>query len=233
MSLKAPHHERHTVERLGWIRAAMLGANDGIVSTASLIIGVASAGADAHDVLLAGIAGLAAGAMSMAAGEYVSVSSQSDAETAELSREAREIATAPEAERAELAGIYRERGLQPETADKVATELMRYDALGAHARDELGLTEELAARPLQAAFSSAAAFALGAALPLLVVLLFPPATVIPAVAVAALMALALLGIAGAKAGRAPLLPAMVRVLAWGALAMAITALIGRLAGTIV
>jgi len=233
MSPKSHHPERHTVERLGWIRAAMLGANDGIVSTASLIIGVAFAGALQSEILLTGIAGLVAGAMSMAAGEYVSVSSQADAEAAELTAEAREIATNPLAEHAELAAIYRQRGLNPDTANKVAEELMRHDALGAHARDELGLSEELAARPMQAALSSAAAFSLGAALPLLVVLLFPSGALPGAVASAALAALALLGAAGAKAGGAPLRPAIIRVLGWGALAMAVTALIGRIAGIIV
>ncbi len=227
------HPERHSVARLGWLRAAVLGANDGIVSTASLLIGIAAAGAARGDVLLAGVAGLVAGAMSMAAGEYVSVSSQADAERAELAVEARELATAPEAELAELAAIYRARGLTPQTASLVAAELSAHDALGAHARDELGLTEEMAARPLQAAVFSAAAFAFGAVLPLLVAMLVPEASVVPAIAGAALLSLAVLGAAGARAGKAPLRPAVVRVVLWGALAMAATALIGQFAGAVV
>ena len=231
MPSHAHHPERHSVARLGWLRAAVLGANDGIVSTASLLIGIAAAGVAREDVLLAGFAGLVAGAMSMAAGEYVSVSSQADAEAAELATEARELASAPEAELAELAAIYRARGLSHETADLVAQELSRHDALGAHARDELGLTEEMAARPLQAAVFSAVAFALGAALPLLVAALVAVLSVF-AIAAAALLALAVLGAAGARAGKAPVAPAMLRVVVWGALAMAATALIGRLAGAI-
>lgn len=225
------HPETHGIEKLGWLRAAVLGANDGIVSTASLLIGMATAGAVRDDVLLAGLAGLVAGAMSMAAGEYVSVSSQADAEQAELATEARELATAPDAELAELAAIYRARGLSPETAAKVAAELSAHNALAAHARDELGLTEELAARPLQAALFSAGAFAAGAMLPLLAAALLTPA--IPAIATTALLSLALLGALGARTGNAPLRPAVLRVLLWGALAMAATALIGQLAGAIV
>ena len=234
MPSRSHHPERHEVEQLGRLRAAVLGANDGIVSTASLLIGVASAGAGREAVLLAGVAGLVAGAMSMAAGEYVSVSSQADAEAAELAVEAREIANAPEAELAELAAIYRSRGLAPETAARVAAELMAHDPLAAHARDELGLTDEMAARPLQAALSSATAFAVGAGLPLLVAVLYPGiANASFAIAGAALLGLVLLGAAGARAGKAPVGPAMLRVVFWGALAMVATALIGRLAGTII
>lgn len=225
------HPEAHSIASIGWLRAAVLGANDGIVSTASLLIGVAAAGAAREDMLLAGLAALAAGAMSMAAGEYVSVSSQADAERAELALEARELATAPDAELAELAAIYRKRGLSPDTATRVAVELSAHDALGAHARDELGLTEEMAARPLQAALFSAGAFTCGAVLPLLAALLFSPA--IPSIAGTALVSLALLGALGARTGKAPLGPAVLRVLIWGALAMAATALIGDLAGAII
>ncbi|MFN3370865.1 MAG: VIT family protein [Sphingomonadaceae bacterium] len=225
--------ERHAVGRIGWLRAAVLGANDGIVSTASLVIGVAAAGAGRPEILLAGLAGLTAGAMSMAAGEYVSVSSQSDTERADLARESRELATQPEAEEAELAAIYRARGLDPETARLVARQLMAHDALGAHARDELGLTETAAARPLQAAAASAATFSAGAALPLLAVLLSPASAIVPVVAASALASLMLLGWLGARAGAAPVIPSVARVAFWGAAAMAVTALVGRLFGTTV
>jgi VIT1/CCC1 family predicted Fe2+/Mn2+ transporter len=227
------HYERHVVARMGWLRAAVLGANDGLVSTASLIIGVAAAGADRDAILLAGMAGLVAGAMSMAAGEFVSVSSQADAESSELEKEARELIEQPKAEQAELAGIYRARGLSPETAEQVARELTAHDALGAHARDELGLTEEHAARPLQAALASALMFAAGAALPLLVVLVATPSALLVSVVVSSIAGLALLGAASARAGQAPVGRAVWRVTLWGALAMAVTALIGRLAGAVV
>jgi VIT1/CCC1 family predicted Fe2+/Mn2+ transporter len=233
MRAEHAHPERHAVSRIGWLRAAVLGANDGIVSTSSLIMGVAAAGTDRNAILLAGLAGLVAGAMSMAAGEYVSVSSQSDTEQADIARETAELATQPEHEHAELAGIYRRRGLDPATADTVATQLMAHDALGAHSRDELGITDTATARPLQAALASAATFAAGAILPLIVVLLAPPAILIPAVAGSTLLFLILLGWIGARVGKAPPLRAIVRVAFWGSAAMAITALIGRLAGTVV
>jgi VIT1/CCC1 family predicted Fe2+/Mn2+ transporter len=220
------HIERHAVERIGWLRAAVLGANDGIVSTASLIVGVASAGAGQKAVLVAGVAGLVAGAMSMAAGEYVSVSSQSDTEKADLRREREEIAADPDAEREELTRIYVGRGLDRGLAEQVSAELMARDALGAHARDELGISEALAARPIQAAITSAATFSAGAAVPLLVVLLSPARLLTPAVAAAALVCLAALGAVGARAGRARVLTAVVRVTFWGALALAVTAGIG-------
>jgi VIT1/CCC1 family predicted Fe2+/Mn2+ transporter len=227
------HPEQHAVSRIGWLRAAVLGANDGIVSTASLVIGVAAAGTARTEILLAGLAGLVAGAMSMAAGEYVSVSSQADTEKADLARETTELATEPGHEHAELAHIYRMRGLDDSTADAVATQLMAHDALGAHARDELGITDTASARPLQAAFASAATFTAGAALPLLVVVLAPKAILIPAVAASTLLFLVLLGWLGAQAGKAAPVPAIARVAFWGSAAMAITALIGRLAGTVV
>jgi VIT1/CCC1 family predicted Fe2+/Mn2+ transporter len=227
------HPERHAVSRIGWLRAAVLGANDGIVSTASLIMGVAAAGTARADILLAGLAGLVAGAMSMAAGEYVSVSSQADTEKADLARETGELATQPEFEHAELAGIYRSRGLDAETADTVATQLMAHDALAAHARDELCITDTGTAKPLQAALASAATFSAGAILPLLVVLLAPAAILVPGVAASTLLFLILLGWLGARAGKAPPIPAVARVAFWGSAAMAVTALIGRLAGTMV
>ncbi len=218
--------------RLGWLRAAVLGANDGLLSTASLIIGVASASTARSAVLIAGLAGLIAGAMSMAAGEYVSVSSQHDSETADLKREAAELTGDPEAEHIELAGIYAKRGLDPALAKQVADQLMAHDALGAHARDELGLSQETAARPLQAAFASAAAFAVGAAPPLIIASLVPHAVVVGAVAGASLIVLAILGAGGARIGGAPIAAAVVRVSFWGALAMLVTALVGRLFGTV-
>lgn len=222
------HRERHAVERIGWLRAAVLGANDGIVSTASLIVGVASAGTGRQAVLVAGVAGLVAGAMSMAAGEYVSVSSQSDTEKADLDRERAEIAAEPDAEREELTRIYVSRGLDRALAEQVSAELMSRDALGAHARDELGISETMAARPIQAAFTSAATFASGAVVPLLVVLLAPYRLLTPAVAAAALACLAVLGATGARAGGANVLTATVRVTFWGALALAVTAGIGAI-----
>lgn len=233
MSRLHTHTEAHLVDRIGWLRAAVLGANDGIVSTASLIVGVAAAAAKPSDVLIAGVAGLVAGAMSMAAGEYVSVSSQSDTETADLARERKELAADPVFEQAELAQIYIKRGVEPDVARKVAEQLMAADALGAHARDELGISEVTAARPVQAALASAATFAVGAAMPLLMVLVSPTTWVIPAVSIASLAFLALLGAIGAKAGGADVGKATARVAFWGALAMALTAGIGKLFGTVV
>lgn len=225
------HQEDHRTHRVGWLRAAVLGANDGIVSTASLIVGVAAAEASRGSVLVAGIAGLTAGAMSMAAGEYVSVSSQSDTENADLAREREELATQPEFEHAELAAIYVERGLDPELANEVATQLMAKDALGAHARDELGISEVLAARPVQAAFASAASFAAGAVLPLVLVLVVPVEKVTWVVSASSLVFLALLGGLAARAGGAKILVPVTRVTFWGALAMGLTALVGKLFGT--
>ncbi|MCO5160725.1 MAG: VIT family protein [Mesorhizobium sp.] len=230
MSRLHRHPESHLVSRIGWLRAAVLGANDGIVSTASLIVGVAAASAAVSDVLVAGVAGLVAGAMSMAAGEYVSVSSQSDTEQADLARERAELASQPEFEREELARIYAERGVDPELARTVADQLMAKDALGAHARDELGISEVTAARPIQAALTSAATFAVGAALPLLMVLVLPASLLVLGVSVASLLFLALLGAIGARAGGANVLKATLRVTFWGALAMALTAGIGALFG---
>lgn len=227
------HPERHLVSRIGWLRAAVLGANDGIVSTASLIIGVAAAGAKLADILVAGAAGLVAGAMSMAAGEYVSVSSQSDTEQADLARERAELAGDSDAEVQELAGIYVKRGVDPATADTVARQLMAKDALGAHAHDELGISEMTTARPIQAAFTSAATFTGGAALPLAIVLLVPSPLLVSVEALASLLFLALLGGVGARAGGAPVWTATLRVTFWGALAMALTAGIGRMVGTAV
>lgn len=227
------HPENHLVERIGWLRAAVLGANDGIVSTASLIVGVAAASASTSDVLVAGVAGLVAGAMSMAAGEYVSVSSQSDTEQADLARERGELASQPDFEREELAQIYVERGLDQALARQVADQLMARDALGAHARDELGMSEVTAARPIQAAFTSAATFAAGAALPLLAAVLMPHSMIVAGVSGASLLFLALLGAVGARAGGAKTGKAVVRVTFWGAMAMAITAGIGSLFGTVV
>ena len=233
MSRLPRHVERHAVERIGWLRAAVLGANDGILSTGSLIVGVAAAEATRGSVLIAGMAGLVAGAMSMAAGEYVSVSSQSDTEKADIARETRELRDEPEAELDELTGIYVERGLTSDLARQVATQLMAKDALGAHARDELNLSELTAARPVQAALTSAATFSVGAALPLLTVLLVPERVIAFAVPGASLLSLALLGAVGAAAGGAPVMKAVVRVVFWGALAMTVTAGIGRLFGTAV
>ena len=227
------HRERHFAERIGWLRAAVLGANDGIVSTASLVVGIAAAHAARGDVLLAGVAGLVAGAMSMAAGEYVSVSSQADTERADLEREMRELEEDVEFERRELAEIYEQRGLDPELAQQVADQLMAHDALGAHARDELGLSEVHSARPIQAAITSAITFSLGAALPLLLVLLSPPSSIIPVVAAGSLLFLALTGGMAARAGGAGIALGAGRVTLWGALAMAATAVVGNLFGAVV
>lgn len=226
------HHEVHRAHRVGWLRAAVLGANDGIVSTASLIIGVAAASAAHADILLAGIAGLVAGAMSMAAGEYVSVSSQSDTEKADLELEKKSLNTDFEFEKLELAEIYQDRGLTPELALQVAEQLMDHDALGAHARDEIGISEMSNARPIQAAFSSAGTFVVGAALPLLVAWLTPGPQLILVVALASLFFLALLGGLAARTGGAPVWVGSVRVTFWGALAMALTAGVGRLFGVV-
>jgi VIT1/CCC1 family predicted Fe2+/Mn2+ transporter len=225
------HPEYHRTHRVGWLRAAVLGANDGIVSTASLIVGVAAAQANRGNILIAGIAGLVAGAMSMAAGEYVSVSSQSDTERADIERERGELATDPEREHAELSRIYMSRGLDSELADRVATQLMAKDALGAHARDELGISEALSARPVQAALASAGTFALGAAMPLLVVVITPVSSLVWTVSGCSLFFLALLGALAARAGGSPVLRATVRVTFWSALAMAATAGVGALFGT--
>lgn len=227
------HPERHAISRIGWLRAAVLGANDGIVSTASLIVGVAAAGAARGDVLLTGMAGLVAGAMSMAAGEYVSVSSQADSEAADLARERRELATQPEQEQAELANIYVERGLPIDLAREVAAHLNAGDALAAHARDELGISEHTSARPIQAAFTSAVTFAVGAALPLAAVLVGPLNGMVPIVSGASLAFLALLGAIAAKTGGASIWRPTARVTFWGALAMAVTAMIGGLFGAVV
>jgi VIT1/CCC1 family predicted Fe2+/Mn2+ transporter len=231
--MRSRHDENHYVDRAGWLRAAVLGANDGILSTASLIVGVAAANAERDAVLLAGIAGLVAGAMSMAAGEYVSVSSQSDTERADLARETAELASDPAGEQEELRQIYVGRGLDPALAGEVARQLMAKDALGAHARDELGMNEITAARPVQAALASAASFAAGAALPLATALLAPLSGLPLIVSAAALAFLALLGVAGAKAGGADPVKAALRVTFWGALAMAATAAIGAVSGTMV
>jgi vacuolar iron transporter family protein len=224
------HREKHRSEQIGWLRAAVLGANDGIVSTASLIVGVAAASASSQNVLIAGMAGLVAGAMSMAAGEYVSVSSQSDTENADLERERKELADDPESERAELAGIYVARGLDRALALQVADRLTAHDALGAHARDELGIVEEMRARPVQAAFASAASFAVGAALPLAIVTLAPMSTLVPWVVGASLASLALLGWIAAAVGGAGAAAGAMRVTFWGALAMAITYGVGAIFG---
>lgn len=227
------HHELHRSERIGWLRAAVLGANDGIVSTASLVIGVAAADATRQDVLVAGIAGLVAGALSMAAGEYVSVSSQADTEQADLRRERHELATDPPAEEDELTGIYVKRGLEPELARTVARQLAAAGALAAHARDELGLTEELAARPLQAALASAGTFAVGAGVPVLTILLAPTTTFVPLVSAVSLVCLVLLGATAARVGGAPIIIGAARVSIWGVLAMLVTAGVGWLFGTVV
>lgn len=225
------HREHHLVGRIGWLRAAVLGANDGILSTASLISGVAAAEATHSAVMIAGIAGLVAGAMSMAAGEYVSVSSQADTEDAELNRERQELVDDIAAEREELAQIYVHRGVKVDLARKVARQLMEKDALGSHARDELGISEITTARPIQAALTSAITFASGAAMPLLAALLSPVGAIIPAVTVASLFFLAALGAVGARAGGANVGRAALRVVFWGALAMAVTAGIGKFVGT--
>jgi VIT1/CCC1 family predicted Fe2+/Mn2+ transporter len=224
------HSERHTTHRTGWLRASVLGANDGIVSTASLVLGVAATGADTKAILVVGVASLVAGAMSMAAGEYVSVSSQADTENADLARERAELAADPQQEHAELTAIYVRRGLDEHLAASVATQLMAHDALAAHARDELGISDTLAAKPVQAALASAATFAAGAFLPLLMVLLLPAAALMWGVAGSSLFFLAFLGLIAAHAGGSPLLVSTVRVTFWGALAMALTAGVGALFG---
>ncbi|MBI0533499.1 MULTISPECIES: VIT1/CCC1 transporter family protein [Sphingomonas] len=226
------HPENHLVARIGWLRAAVLGANDGIVSTASLVVGVAAASATPSAILLTGVAGLVAGAMSMAAGEYVSVSSQSDTEAADLAREAQEIADRPEAEHSELAGIYMRRGLDAGLAREVARQLMEKDALGAHAHDELGLTPGSAARPIQAALTSAATFSVGAAMPLLMAAIAPPRLLVPLVVAGSLVFLAILGALGARTGGAGTLKPTVRVTFWGALAMAVTSAVGAIFGAV-
>jgi len=227
------HTERHKTHRTGWLRAAVLGANDGLVSTASLVVGVAAAGASSKTILVAGVAGLVAGAMSMAAGEYVSVSSQADTERADLDRERQELATDPEHEHAELAAIYVGRGLDAVLAFEVATQLMAHDALGAHARDELGISEALTARPVQAALASSGTFAVGATLPLLIVILVPSSALIWAVSGSSLLFLALLGSLAARTGGASVMTAATRVTFWGALGMASTAAVGALFGVTV
>ena len=230
---RTTHPERHRSARIGWLRAAVLGANDGIVSTASLVVGVAAASADPKHVLLTGLAGLVAGAMSMAAGEYVSVHSQADTEQADLSRESAELAADIGAERQELASIYVARGLEPKLAQQVAQQLMVHDALGAHARDELGISEALSAKPLTAAMASAASFAVGAALPLGVAALAPAATLLWWVATTSLVFLAALGVIAARAGGAKVLASAWRVTLWGAVAMGITATVGAWVGAVV
>jgi VIT1/CCC1 family predicted Fe2+/Mn2+ transporter len=227
------HRESHRTERIGWLRAAVLGANDGIVSTASLVLGVAAASASRSGVLVAGVAGLVAGAMSMAAGEYVSVRSQADTEAGDLGRERRELDADDAGEHRELASIYVKRGLEPALARQVAAQLMTHDALGAHARDELGISEQLTARPVQAALTSAASFTAGAALPLAVAAMAPAALLTPAVAVSSLVFLAGLGALAARTGGAPVIAGAWRVTFWGALAMALTAGVGALFGTVV
>lgn len=225
------HSESHLLSRVGWLRAAVLGANDGIVSTASLIVGVAAASPGRDAMLIAGAAGLVAGAMSMAAGEYVSVSSQLDTESADVARERLELATDVAAEHAELAQIYVERGVFPTTAALVATQLMEHDALGAHSRDELCISAVTSARPVQAAVTSAATFTIGAALPLSIVIVAPATVIVPIVFVASIAFLALLGGLGARAGGAQPLRAVARVTFWGVLAMGLTSVIGRIVGT--
>lgn len=225
-----PHFERHRTHRIGWLRAAVLGANDGIVSTASLVLGVAAAGGSAKSIAIAGVAGLVAGAMSMAAGEYVSVSSQADTERADLDRERKELAAHPKQEHSEMTAIYVGRGLDPGLASNVATQLMEHDALGAHGRDELGISDTSAAKPVQAAMASAVTFSVGAALPLLIVLLVPVSALMLAVSGSSLLFLALLGSLAARVGGASVMTAAVRVTFWGALAMALTAGVGAMFG---
>ena len=231
--IRPPNSENHFVHRIGWLRAAVLGANDGIVSTASLIVGVAAAAASRNDILIAGVAGLVAGAMSMAAGEYVSVSSQSDTEAAELVRERKELEEKPEFELDELTTIYVKRGVEPSLARQVAQQLMAKDALTTHAREELGISEITAARPIQAALTSAVTFSVGAAMPLLMIVASPLGMLVPFVSIASLGFLALLGAIGAKAGGANVMRATTRVTFWGALAMALTAGVGKLFGAVV
>jgi VIT1/CCC1 family predicted Fe2+/Mn2+ transporter len=224
------HHEAHRVGRVGWLRAAVLGANDGLISTSSLVMGVSAAHFADTTILMTGLAGLVGGALSMAAGEYVSVSSQADSETADLARESKELAEAPEAERRELVGIYLRRGLSRRLAEEVATELTEHDALAAHARDELGITERSRARPVTAAGASAAAFSAGALPPLLLALLLPASQRIAAIFAISLALLILLGLIAARLGGAPLLRAALRVGFWGVLAMGVTSLVGRMFG---
>lgn len=228
--MRALHPENHLIERIGWLRAAVLGANDGLISTASLIVGVAAASPARQEILVAGIAGLVAGAMSMAAGEYVSVSSQADTEEADMARERRELAEQPEAELSELTRIYEERGVEPLLARKVAEQMMAKDDFAAHARDELGLAAHTIARPVQAALTSAATFATGAAFPLIVALLAPAGTIIWTVSMTCLLGLAALGAVGARAGGAEMLKPTLRVVFWGAVAMLATAAIGWIFG---
>ena len=230
--MSSRHQERHRTERVGWLRAAVLGANDGILSTASLVLGVAAAHATHSNVLVAGIAGLVAGSMSMAAGEYVSVHSQADTEHADLKRERMELQTDDAGERSELMAIYVARGLDPSLAKQVADQLMVHDAIGAHARDELGISGTLRARPIQAALASAGSFAVGAAMPLLVTAMVPAAGLIPLVSGTSLVFLALLGGSAAGAGGAGVMVGAIRVTFWGALAMALTAGVGALFGTV-
>jgi len=227
------HHEIHKTHRTGWLRAAILGANDGIVSTSSLVLGVAAAGAGTKIILVTGVAGLVAGAMSMAAGEYVSVSSQADTEHADLTREKKELAANPESEHAELAGIYVQRGLNEALASNVSTQLMQHDALAAHGRDEIGISDTLAAKPVQAAFTSAGTFVVGAVLPLLMVLMLPISALMWGLAGSSLLFLALLGFLAARAGGSPVITSVIRVTFWGALAMALTAGVGSLLGVAV
>ena len=230
MKFSRRHTEYHRTERIGWLRAVVLGANDGIVSTASLLVGVAAASASQANLLVTGVAGLVAGAMSMAAGEYVSVHSQADTEKADLAREHAELQKDPAAEQRELSGIYVERGLSPDLARQVAEQLMQHDALGAHARDELGISESFKARPVQAAMASAGSFAVGAALPLAITVLAPRSGLIGWVAGTSIVFLAVLGAVAARAGGAPVLTGVWRVTFWGVLAMAITAGVGALVG---
>ncbi|MFG1240466.1 VIT family protein [Xanthobacter autotrophicus DSM 597] len=228
--MKPPHRENHLIERIGWLRAAVLGANDGIISTASLMVGVAAASTNASEILVAGVASLVAGAMSMAAGEYVSVSSQADTENADLRKEQRELAEQPESELTELTQIYVRRGVEPALARQVAEQMTAKDAFTTHARDELGLAEHVVARPIQAALTSAVTFALGAAIPLVISLLAPTALIAPIVSGGSLVCLAALGALGARAGGADIWKPTVRVTFWGAIAMAATAAIGTLVG---
>ncbi|MFG1419474.1 VIT family protein [Xanthobacter sp. V0B-10] len=224
------HTERHLVDRIGWLRAAVLGANDGIISISSLMVGVAAAATSSEDVLVAGTAGIVAGALSMAAGEYVSVSSQADTEAAELAQEKRELATMPDHEQRELAAIYEARGVEPKLAAKVAEQLMAKDALGAHARDELGISEVVVARPIEAALTSAGTFTAGAIVPIIVAALTPAGAQVVTISAVSLLLLAVLGALGAKAGGAPVLKPTLRVAFWGALALAVTAGVGHLVG---
>jgi len=231
--MRMMHTEIHRIERIGWLRAAVLGANDGIISTASLILGVASADKSGGGAILAGVAGLVAGAMSMAAGEYVSVSSQADTEHADIARETQELASDPEHETEELAQIYAARGVEPRLARQVAMQLMAKDALAAHSHDELAISDATTARPLQAAMASATTFTAGAAAPLILTVISPPNVLLPVVATGSLLFLALLGMIGAKAGGAGMLRPTIRVMFWGALAMALTTGIGALFGNVV